>query len=240
MNVFDEMGKYWAEIADKNQTINQIQFIKKTLPTKGLILDLACGTGRHTVGLSNEGYDVVGIDISSSLLKIAKNRWNSVQLVKADMQFLPFKLEAFSAAISMDTSIGYLPSPNDDLQSLSELHWALCKNGVLIIDIFNSENLVKRYKFSKQPKCREYPSFFLMQNRFVEANGDKLHDIWTVRDKANGQIKVFEHTVRLIGFEELKKLLELAGFGINQVYGDYEGQSFSPNSNRLIFIAYSF
>ncbi len=31
MNVFDEMGVYWAEIADQNQTDRQLQFLKNTL-----------------------------------------------------------------------------------------------------------------------------------------------------------------------------------------------------------------
>ena len=35
MNVFDEMGVYWAEIADQNSTQSQIQFIKNTLKEMG-------------------------------------------------------------------------------------------------------------------------------------------------------------------------------------------------------------
>ncbi len=46
INVFDEMGIYWAEIADKNQTEQQINFLKTQLKSDGYILDLACGTGR--------------------------------------------------------------------------------------------------------------------------------------------------------------------------------------------------
>ncbi len=74
MNVFDQMGVYWAEIADQNPTERQVQFIENTLKPQGLILDLACGTGRHMIPLSKEGYDVVGLDISRNLLKIAKTR----------------------------------------------------------------------------------------------------------------------------------------------------------------------
>jgi ubiquinone/menaquinone biosynthesis C-methylase UbiE len=47
MNVFDLMGKYWAEIADQNQTERQVAFLKKALNPEWLVLDLACGTGRH-------------------------------------------------------------------------------------------------------------------------------------------------------------------------------------------------
>jgi hypothetical protein len=50
---------------------------------------------------------------------------------------------------------------------------------------------------------------------------------------------VFEHSVQLYEFSTLQVLLEKAGFVVNRVYGDYEGQNFSPNSSRLILIAYS-
>jgi ubiquinone/menaquinone biosynthesis C-methylase UbiE len=49
------------------------------------------------------------LDVSSNLLRIAKKQEGDVQLIKADMRFLPFAAEAFSAAVSMDTSFGYLP-----------------------------------------------------------------------------------------------------------------------------------
>jgi ubiquinone/menaquinone biosynthesis C-methylase UbiE len=35
-----------------------------------LVLDLACGTGRHSIPLSNEGYNMVGLDVSLNLLKM--------------------------------------------------------------------------------------------------------------------------------------------------------------------------
>jgi ubiquinone/menaquinone biosynthesis C-methylase UbiE len=106
MNVFDEMGVYWAEIADQNQTERQVQFIKNTPKTEGLVLDLACGTGRHLIPLSMEGYGTVGLDVSPKFLRIAKNRWQEAQLVRGDMRFLPFKPKAFAAVVSMDTSFG--------------------------------------------------------------------------------------------------------------------------------------
>ena len=117
-NVFDEMGIFWAEIADQNQTERQVEFLKNILQPKGLLLDLACGTGRHLIALDKEGYGVVGLDISLKLLKVAKSRLHVAQLVRADMRFLPFKPQAFAAAVSMDQSFGYLPSERNDIKSL--------------------------------------------------------------------------------------------------------------------------
>jgi SAM-dependent methyltransferase len=262
MNVFDKMDNYWAEIADQNSTNRQIQFLRTTHKTTGLVLDLACGTGRHLIPLSNEGYNMVGLDLSSKLLRIAKNRMRSIQLFRGDMKFLPFRPGTFSAAISMDTSFGYLPSEQDDLQTLDEVKETLDQNGLLIIDVFNRQHLILKYKQNRlsnikwvllpvllKPnrllrwillrffKWKEYPDFFLLQKRKVTTNGEKLHDLWLVCDKSDGQIRVFNHTVRLYELVHLQGLLERAGFTVNSVYGDYEGQVFSPNSNRLILVA---
>ena len=84
-------------------------------------------------------------------------------------------------------------------------------------------------------KWKEYPSFFLLQKRTVNENGDKLCDLWVVYDKAQGHIRVFEHIARLYEFRRLQVLLEKAGFTVNGIYGDYDGQLLSPNSSRLIF-----
>ena len=238
MNVFDEMGKYWTEIADQNQTDRQVQFIKNTLKPKGLVLDLACGTGRHLIPLGKQGYNMIGLDVSAKLLRIAKSRWRDSQVVCADMRFLPFRPGAFSAAVSMDTSFGYLPTGQDDLESLKKLRAAMITGAILIVDVFNREHLIKpTHKPSSQPEWREYPSFFLLQKRTIDAHGEKLHDQWTVRDKADGQLRVFEHVARLYELTGLQGLLEKAGFNVKTVYGDYEEQTFSAQSRRLILVA---
>lgn len=183
---------------------------------------------------------MVGLDVSTNLLRIAKQRSSSIQIVRGDMRFLPFKTETFTATISMDTSLGYLPSESDDAKSLSELRRVLKQEGAMLVDVFNRENLTAKYRGKNQtPKTKEYPSFFLLQNRTVSCNGDWLCDSWTVRDKAGGQVRIFEHTVRLYDSTKLQGLLENAGFAVKEVYGSYDGEKFSPDSPRLILVAYA-
>jgi SAM-dependent methyltransferase len=237
MNVFDEMGKYWAEIADQNQTERQIEFLKKALKVDGLVLDLACGTGRHLIRLSKVDYDVIGLDVSVNLLKMAKSRWQGAQLVRGDMRFLPFKQQVFVAVISMDQSFGYLPSSKHDLQSLRELHAVLGRGGVLIVDLFNLEHLIKKNHANPLPKGREYPSFFLVQTRSIDFLSRKLRDQWTVFDWMEGDVKVFEHITRLYRRGDMQVLLEKADFSLKAIYGDYEMQNWTEDSNRLIFLA---
>ena len=236
-NVFDEMGIYWSEIADKNHTQRQIDFLKQHLKPSGYVLDVACGSGRHMIGLAAAGYSMVGIDVSANLLKIAKQRGAS-QLVRGDMRFLPFKAEAFTAAISMDTSFGYLPTEADDLWSLAEIRRVLYRGGGLVLDVFNHDHLAGKYTGAAPVGKRwEYPSFTLKQERTVIQSGSRLCDLWTVTDRTNGQVEVFEHTVRLYQRRQLELLLTSADFTVESVFGDYENQLFTADSSRLILLA---
>ena len=262
-NVFDEMGTFWAEIADQHQTDQQLAFLKSQLKPDGYVLDLACGTGRHTIPLSQMGFGMVGLDVSARLLRIAKQRWSGVEVVRGDMRFLPFKSEAFSAAISMDTSLGYLPSEQDDATSLAEVQRTLKQQGVLIVDVFNREQLMLKYGSGKSVRARflllpfflkysnrfskwflfrffswkEYPSFFLLQKRTVSQGGKRLCDLWVLRVRASGKVMVFQHVARLYTLNQLQGLLEEVGFKINRVYGSYSVEPFSAGSSRLILLA---
>lgn len=59
-----------------------IKTVKRVLPS-GKILDMGCGTGSLVLKLAREGYQVVGVDISESCIKITKNRIREEGLAKS-------------------------------------------------------------------------------------------------------------------------------------------------------------
>jgi ubiquinone/menaquinone biosynthesis C-methylase UbiE len=274
--VFGEMGVYWAEIADKNSTTKQVTFLKSVLKKEGLILDLCCGTARHSILLSREGYYMVGLDVSARLLAIARKKAAEAQvnlpLVRCDMRCLPFKPKVFSAVISMDTSFGYLQSDHEDTQSLAETKRVLAADGLFLIDVFNRERLIRSYRKKQEQRLhngstrfeeetlskkdfpplirsfvtplyfrlsgwKEYPSFYMLQNRMLDDKGETVHDSWLIYDKKTGETRFFRHVVRLYSLELLQSLLHKAGLQVEKVYGDYEMQKFSSDSSRLIIAA---
>ena len=177
---------------------------------------------RHTIALCKAGFDVVGLDISVNLLRIAKTRGASV-LVRSDMRFLPFKSGTFAAAVSMDNSFGYLPTEKEDEQSLAEVKRVLKTGGLFVLDVFNREKLLKKYSAKDtSPKLYDYPSFTLQQERTVSTDGDWLCDHWTITQRTNGQVSVFNHKARLYTQSQLEGMLSKAGFLVAAVFGDYE------------------
>ena len=71
-----------------------------------VFLDLGCGTGRNSIYLAKEGFDVVGIDISRSALKKTK-MWSKIEgipnvtVLRASMINLPFASQTLHAVISL-------------------------------------------------------------------------------------------------------------------------------------------
>jgi ubiquinone/menaquinone biosynthesis C-methylase UbiE len=258
--LFDEISKFWDEIADANSTERQTVFVMKNIERGSILLDLCCGSGRHSVQLSKKGYVVVGLDISNRLLRIAKSKASEakldLQLVRADMRFVPFKSEAFNGIISLDASFGYLPSYSEDIQSLNEVCRILKNKSVFLIDIFNRHRLEQRYKkrfifsycrniflaFLRIPggfrlfKWKEYSSFSLLQRKEVTAEGN-LFETWFFRDKKTKQISSYEHVMRLYNISQLKTMFEKTCLRITEIYGNYDAQKYSENSPRLIEIA---
>jgi ubiquinone/menaquinone biosynthesis C-methylase UbiE len=68
----------------------------------GSLIDVGCGTGSYDVALAEHGWDVTGVDVSSDMLRRARQR--GVRTVQADATALPFDDASFDAAISIFTS----------------------------------------------------------------------------------------------------------------------------------------
>ncbi|MBS4013619.1 MAG: class I SAM-dependent methyltransferase [Bacteroidetes bacterium] len=87
-------------------TIGECDFIEKELDfnKKLKIIDIGCGTGRHSIELSKRGYSMTGIDLSKSLIEKAreKAKQNGLQIdfLKHDARNLPFEKQ-FDVAIMM-------------------------------------------------------------------------------------------------------------------------------------------
>lgn len=236
-SLFNELNEYWAEIADARPLQKEVRFIQSTVRKKGLILDLCCGTGRHTIALQQNGFNTIGFDISLNLLRIAKRSMKESQLdmhvVRGDMRHLPFKSEIFSAVINMFTSFGYLPSAKDDIESLSEVSRVLSEKGTFIVDVINREHLIDVFR----PRdWGEYPSFYLLETRRLDDDYKLLHSQWIILDK-NGRKHMFFHNLRLYTLKGLEDLLTGSGLRIMEVYGNYERGRLDEMAPRLILVA---
>ena len=234
--LFDELDEYWAEIVDARPTELEVEFIQRVLG-KGLVLDLCCGTGRHSIALAKRGGKVVGLDFSPNLLRIAKNsmagKGVTTPLVRAEMRHLPFQPKAFAAAVSMFTSLGYLASETEDVESFKEVARVLNEEGLFLVDVANRTHLVQSFK---KKDWGEFPRFYMLERRTLDEKASRLHSKWVLIEKTSGKTRIFDHNLRLYTLAQLRAMLRKVGLAVIAVYGDYEGRAFGEHSHRLIIL----
>src|SRR3954447_2307189 len=84
--------------------------------TGALILDAACGNGRHSLPLANAGFRVVGLDRSRLLLRAARRAAGGAKwphFVRGSYARLPLESARFDAVLWLGTALGYLGDGGD-------------------------------------------------------------------------------------------------------------------------------
>ena len=130
--VYDEIIDWFDDNRTKDLTMEKfyLNFIQKYLKPKSKILDVGCGTGEPIAQfLITEGYDVTGIDASSKMIDLCKQRFPKNKWILADMRTLALK-EKFNAVIAWHS---FFHLPHDDQRlTLKLLASYVDQNGLLI------------------------------------------------------------------------------------------------------------
>ncbi len=105
---FNEYAKFYDLVYKKKNSFKEISFVKKklNLNSNSSLIDLGCGTFRHSIYLINTVKNLVGIDLSSKMLRIAKsklkNKKNKKNVFIKKANLINFKFnQKFNAAYSL-------------------------------------------------------------------------------------------------------------------------------------------
>ncbi|KIX10851.1 glycine/sarcosine N-methyltransferase [Dethiosulfatarculus sandiegensis] len=140
----------WDELIDwKRRAKAEGDFFIRTLKEHGAkkILDVATGTGFHSVRLLSEGFDVTSIDGSPQMLskafENAKRHGFILNTCLADWRFLNRDVHGeFDAIICLGNSFTHLFKENDRRKALAEYYSMLAHDGILVIDQRNYDGML--------------------------------------------------------------------------------------------------
>ena len=124
-------------------TIGECDFIENEIDyNKNIrILDIGCGTGRHSIELAKRGYSVTGVDLSDSMLKRAKEKAIeqkvNVDFKKADARSLTFKEEFDLVIMLCEGAFPLMETDEMNYQILQNTVKALKQKGKLIFTTLN-------------------------------------------------------------------------------------------------------
>jgi SAM-dependent methyltransferase len=144
MSVFGSYSNYYDLLYKDKDYPAEVDFIESLFKKYGTgkiktILDMGCGTGGHALLLAERGYSVTGIDMSESMLSIAKEKARkaniSLDFFEGDIREFNTN-KKFDAITSMFAVMGY-QIKNDDLKKAVEnARKQLKNNGLFIFDVW--------------------------------------------------------------------------------------------------------
>lgn len=201
------------------------------LPAGSRVLDLACGNGRHTLALHEAGLDAAGLDLSPTLLQQARERLPAdVPLFNQDMRD-PIPDGPWDAVGNFFTSFGYFDDREQDVQVLRRVHDALLeRRGHFFFDYLNAEHTRSNLVPQEESTVED---LVIRQERRADAR--HVHKKISIRQGEHEHS--FEERVRLYTLDDFRDMFAAAGLSIRNVYGDYRGADFGPESPRLILVA---
>jgi 2-polyprenyl-3-methyl-5-hydroxy-6-metoxy-1,4-benzoquinol methylase len=223
VSLFENYGKKYDNESFTQGTKGECDFLEEELNfDKSLkILDVGCGTGRHSIELAKRGYTVTGIDLSESQLKRARKKAElvniSIDFRKLDARDLPFEAEFDAAIMLCEGGFPLMETDELNFEILKNVTRSLRTTGKLIFTTLNG--LFPLYH-SVQQFCNSE------SNEGNATYKSKTFDLMTFRDHNtieaeddDGKKKTLKCSERYYVPSEISWLLKSIGYNKIDIYG---------------------
>jgi len=231
---FGEEYLFVYEHRDAAEAERDIRFAERALGLlpEAVVLDLCCGSGRHSLLLARRGYRTVGLDYSEPLLSIARNATTPGErypiYVRADARALPFRNGVFDAVFNLFTSFGYFDHC-ENCGMLASISRILKPDGAFFIDYLNPPRLLAGLVHES---VRERNGVVIIEKREFDPVGKRVEK--TIAIRAGEGERKYRESVRLYTLDEMRAMLGKAGLTFEGVAGSMEGEPYGDTSERMI------
>lgn len=194
------------------------------IPSKGKLLDIACGEGSFCVEMAKKGWDVMGIDQSEEMLRLARHRSSeeqlSIQLIQQDMRKLVMDKQ-FDLATCWFDSLNYLLSTDDLARTFRNISNILKPGGWFIFDMNTIYGLAVNWQKQNCYVQQETEDLIELHRTSYdyECRQASVKITWFVRDGEFWQRFEEIHTEKGYTVNEIKEALTYASFNIEGCYG---------------------
>ena len=209
--------------------------------TGGPILEVGCGTGRVAASLAADGHEVVGVDLSAPMLRLAERKRAALSadvagrlsFHRADLATLDLGRD-FALIVTPGRVFQFMLTSAAQREALTALRTHLRPNGRLVLDLFDPrlDLVIRTGEGTTQRRELIHPT---TGNRVTwEVGGQRpdparqlIIEDWTFSeiDAAGAVLRTATEqlTLRWTLRSEMRFLFELVGFEVVADYGDFGG-----------------
>lgn len=228
-----------------NTGIDDLPFYSRWLKKKktGNILELCYGTGRLTIPLAQEGYNITGVDYTSSMLEQAKVKASDVGLdiafIETDIRTLNLQ-EKFDLIFIPFNSIHHLYENEDLFKTFNTVKNHLKDGGLFLLDCFNP-NI--QYIVEGEKELKEIATYTTDDGREILIKQSMRYENKTQINRIewhyfiNGDFDSIQNLdMRMFFPQELDAYLSINGFKIIHKFGGFKEEIFEDKSEKQIFV----
>lgn len=237
---------YDASIYDgMNTGLVDLQFYRRWMPQdkNSRILEFCCGTGRLTLPIARDGYDISGVDYTASMLEQAKVKASEagleIRFIEADIRTLDLQ-EKYDLIFIPFNSIHHLYQNEDLFKALSVVKNHLKEGGLFLLDCFNPDI---RYIVEGEREPEEITKYTTEDGREILIKQTMQYENKTQINRIewhysiNGEFNSIQNLdMRMFFPQELDAYLEWSGFTIIHKYGGFEEEAFDDHSEKQVFV----
>jgi len=233
--------EFWHRAIPSALTLIEVDFLEKALavPPGASLLDIPCGSARHSVELARRGYRMAGIDLSSDFLSLARTHAAGagvqLDLRQGDMRNPSLAPNAFDGAFCFGNSFPYLDSPGVTA-FLAALSSAIRPGGRLVIDTGCAAESILPTLLPQ--RWHRFDDIIVMSKTNYIASASRLDIDYTFIQ--NGKIETRPASSYVFTVAELTRMLAGAGFEVVSLAGGFAGERYELGSPRLVLTAQRF
>ncbi|MEF8873872.1 MAG: class I SAM-dependent methyltransferase [Candidatus Thermoplasmatota archaeon] len=221
-----------------------IPFYKKQVENYGdPVLELGCGTGRITIPIAREGYDITGLDISRELLRRGKEKAEKDELdirwIEGDMR--KFSLDRkFNLIFVPFNTIQHILSLEDLERVFENVKRHMNTDGRFIVEFFNPDLDILNRDPQEEHEVMEYDNpdgegrIKITEKTSYEKAKQMLHLKWFYNFEDRRVTR--EWTSRIWFPKEVDEVFKYNDLEIEHKYGDFDESPFTNNSGQQIVV----
>lgn len=224
MEVFKDYAYYYNSFyndKDYRHEAKQIDCLLKKYG-KGIhkLINLGCGTGKHDIELSKMGYCCAGIDLSSSMIDIArenaKNMDVSIEFAVADVRNYNTKVK-YDAAVSLFHVMSYQNTNQDILAAFKTARSLVEVGGIFVFDVWYGPGVLTDKPSVRVKKIEDVKNELVRIAKPVMYDKKNLVEVYyeiLIIDKKTGKTKAINeiHKMRYYFKPEIEFFLNESGF----------------------------
>ena len=218
-------------------------YISQAQKADGPILELACGTGRITIPIARQDFDITGLDISEGMLKVAREKAYRENLTCA---FIHGDCRHFSLGKKFNfvfipfNSIAHIHDRESFDALCSSVKDHLEESGCFLIDIFNPKLEIlmsdphKRFVVAEYEDPYGHDKVTITENNVYDKES-QINHIKLYYQIGKREEFAVELNMRIYYPQELDNMLSYNGFDIVEKLGDFDGSPFDTDSPKQLF-----